>query len=233
MTAPNRPAPDGAYVIGEKYGREHTRESVKDTIAHPARADLEKAVGGWGLFREKQGATWAQHYDGQNALRNRADLVKAASGHCSAFLGYNWDVPASKWVVAPFDTELGPAKRAVVDQAKNGIVLKAGGLWRVDVHATVSGYTLNQTIVPLPTAPYFTVITTYNPILPQYLLEVVNADGTLYTSRRFHAVANMSFEQSGYTGVNFPQSSAFSHTFVIDHMPVENDPAASNHWKTV
>ncbi|QIS05942.1 hypothetical protein F5X71_29785 [Nocardia brasiliensis] len=233
MTTPNLPAPDSAYVVGEKFAREHTAATVKDTIANPARAGLDKAVDGWGQFRRKQAVTWADHFDGQTSLRNRADLIKAASGHCSAFMGYNWDVPPSKWVVAPFDTALGPTKRAVVDPATNGIVLKAGGLWRVDVHATMSGYTMNQTIIPIISPPYFTVVTTYNPILPQYNIEIVNADGTLYTARRFHAVANMSFEQSGLGGVNYPQSSAFSHTFVLDNMPTEDDPAAPNHWKTV
>ncbi|GAB4588748.1 hypothetical protein [Nocardia sp. IFM 10818] len=231
MTAPNGATPDGAYVIGSDFGSKTNKDQVKPMIEGSARKNLTDAFSLVGGLFQKIGATRADHFDGQNQLKDRTDLIRDASGYGSAFMGYNWDVPPSKWVVVPFDTQLGPVKGLTV--GNHGLVLKKGGLWRVDAHATVSGYTLNQTIMPLSFPPYFTVITTYNPILPNYLIEVINADGTLYTSRMFHAVANMSFESQGLFGVNFPQSSAFSHTFVLDHMPPESSPGADTHWKTV
>lgn len=231
MTAPNGAVPDGAYVIGADYGSNIEQDAVKPILDGKGREMLMKAAGGALDFFRRIGATRADHYDGQNQLKNRMDLIRDASGYGSAFMGMNWEVPASKWVVVPYDTQLGPIKGLSV--ANDGLVLKKGGLWRIDAHPTVSGYTQNQTILPIISPPYFYVLITYNPILPTYLLEVVNADGSLYTSRMYHAVANMAHEVSGLNAVNHPQSSAFSHTFVLDNMPAADSPDAPQHWKTV
>lgn len=234
MTAPNKPDADGAYVIGDHYGSEVPKDkpAVEQFITAPARQALEKIVASMLKFDTDLKITRANHYDGQNQLKNRTDLLNNVSGYGSAFMGYNWDVPHSRWVVMPFDTQLGPVKGVAVDGGN--LVLKKGGLWRVDAHATSTGYTLNQTIIPLPNPPFFMVKTEYNPIIPQYILEVLNADGSVFTQRKFDSVPNMSFAASGLVGgVNAPASAAFSHTFVLPNMPPESDPAAAESWKRV
>ncbi|MBP2211069.1 hypothetical protein JOJ87_001413 [Rhodococcus ruber] len=75
--------------------------------------------------------------------------------------------------------------------------------------------------------------TRYNPIVPTYLLEVVNSTGTVLTSRRFDAVSGVAPNQMTQEAVNKPVSTSFSHTFVLEDMPPEDDPTAPEHWAYV
>lgn len=139
MTAPNHKVPDGAYVIGEDFGQGISKDAVKPLINGKATDMLWQAAAGIFKMRETVGATQAEHFDGQNALRARMDLLREVSGYGAAFMGMNWAVPTEKWVVMPFDTGLGPAKG--VEVKDGGLVLKKGGLWRIDLHGTSQGYT--------------------------------------------------------------------------------------------
>ncbi|WP_407107877.1 hypothetical protein [Rhodococcus aetherivorans] len=234
MTAPGQDAPDGAWTLGSGMGQHLAGMSPDDVVAvttSTARADLTEAVDGYTAQRQQQSATRAEHTSGQQALKNRLDLLQSVAGHACAFMGYNWTVPHSTWVVLPFDTQLGPVKRAgVVTPADNSgwLVLKAGGLWQIDAHATVQGYSIGVTFYWLNNILY--TITNYNPIVPTYMLEVVDAHGNLLSPRRFDAVTGVSPNQQSTDAVNLPVSSYFSHTFVVEDMPPEDDPAAPQHW---
>ncbi|RBO87951.1 hypothetical protein DFR74_110207 [Nocardia puris] len=115
--------------------------------------------------------------------------------------------------------------------ADGRIVLKSGGLWRIDAHATLSGYTLNQMVVPIPTPPYFTVVTTYDPIAPKFWIEVVTSRGEFLTVRACDSLPNVATYAAGLAQVVAnPFSTTFTHTFVLDEMPAEADPAAPDHW---
>ncbi|GAB4584392.1 hypothetical protein [Nocardia sp. IFM 10818] len=237
MTAPNHQTPDGAFEIGDKFGQGIGKDAVKPLIDGKARDMLWEAAKGIFRHREKVGATAAEHYDGQNAMRMRMDLLRDASGYGSAFMGKNWDVPAAKWVVMPFDTGLGPAKGVAVQDGR--LVLKKGGLWRVDFHGAASGYTTSTTMTyypPVGGMPGRWVTTTeHTGIKPVYVIEVVGPDGKIFSSRRYESLANLSLVANGWFNPanNFPLSAAFSHTFVLPEMPPETDPKASESWYRV
>ncbi|WP_032380946.1 hypothetical protein [Rhodococcoides fascians] len=225
---PNHDAPEGALVQGGRFSQDVTAETAKQIQTAAARDALELAADGFNekLFR-RVAATRATLADGQNNFAHRLDLLDNAAGHVSAVMGMNWMIPHNKWVVLPFDNQIGPAKKAAVvkPSANSGwLALKAGGLWRVDAHVTVSGYTSNVTYLPVIYPPYFVAINTYSPIKPVFLLEVMTPAGKLLTSRRFDAVTPVAVEQQGFVGVNFPNSSAFSHTFVVEEIAPDAPP---------
>lgn len=235
MTSPDGGSPDGSLAAGlfASWQARTQADEKSHLTAEPLQA-WEGAQNALHGARQQQYQAAAELEDGQNALAGRIDLLGQASGHACAVMGHTWTVPHSTWVTLPFGTPLGPPKNAAVQStaATNGmLVLKAGGLWRVDAHVCVEGYTQNTTIIPVIYPPYFIVQTTYNPIDPVYLLEVLDAQGNLLTAKQFHAVTGIGLDYAGgIVPINHPHSSHFQHTFVIEHMPPPNDPSAPDHW---
>ncbi|KAA0016756.1 hypothetical protein [Antrihabitans cavernicola] len=230
MTTPGGVAPGGAHQQGGKFGQDETEASARQKITQPTRDVWQIVQDAWKGRFEDQGAVLADQKDGQVALNGRLDLLQATAGHACAFMSHTYTVPPSTVVRIPFNTQLGPMKKAGVDTSAGRLVLKAGGLWRVDSQTCIEGYTLNQTIIPTSTAPFFTVITTYDAIVPHYVIQVMRADGSILSSRVFDGVTGVSMGASGFSAVAAPNSSHFSHTFVLDNMPPEDDPSAPEHW---
>ncbi|CAM4322005.1 hypothetical protein NONI108955_20715 [Nocardia ninae] len=233
MTTPHQPRPDSAYVVGDKYGSDQTQQSVKTAINNRDLASFKEAQVEWKDQWQNNSDRLAYVINGQNAQSQRLELIKDIDGFASAFMGQNWTVSPSTTVMIPFNGKLGPNKKA--DVTEDGrLVLKAGGLWRIDAQATLSGYTLNQTIIPIISPPYFTVLTSYDPIAPKFWLEVMNAQGQHLTVRACDTLPNVAVYGAGVLSVvNNPATTAFNHTFVLENMPPVDDPAAPDHWAYV
>lgn len=235
MTAPDGGIPDGSLAPGLfAAAQAKTLEDFQAEITAMPREVWQLAQDAWKGTCQQQQMFIADMQDGQNALRSRVELLNQVSGHACAVMGNTWSVPHSTWVKLPFTTQLGPVKNAAVQStaSTNGVlVLKAGGLWRVDAHVCVEGYTQNSTVMPVIYPPYFIIQTTYNPIDPEYLLEVLDAQGNLLTAKRFNAITGIGLDYSGgIVPINHPHSSHFQHTFVIEDMPPPDDPSAPDHW---
>lgn len=233
MTTPGINAPDGAYVIGARYGQDQNEEGIYRATTGKTRASFQNAQDKWKFGFDVEDERLDSIFDGQNALQGRLDLLQGTSGYATAFMSKSWDVPHSKWCVLPFDSQLGPVKGAgVVRPEPNSgwLALKSGGLWRVDAHVTIAGYTLNQQIIGTSTPPYFTVFTTYNPIAPTLLIEVFNGAGVLLTARHADALPNVAaYGASLFTVLNNPSTVAFNHTFVLDNFDA-GGPNGSSEW---
>lgn len=234
MTTPGQNAPDGAWQFGDRMGQEMAGLSqaqlIEMQVAGP-RAKLLEAVDLFNLFKQRQDSTPAWMTDGQNALRNRLDLLEQASGYGSAVMSKNWNIPYNQWVVLPFDAQLGPVKGVAVtapDERTGWLTLKKGGLWRVDTHFTVTGMSIGLQFYYVGTTPIF--YNTYSPIFPKVALEVVDAQGAVITAKQFDLVSDIAINSQGLAQQNAPRSGAFSHTFVLENMPPEDDPAAPDHW---
>lgn len=235
MTTPGASAPDGAWQLGSTYGQGMTEDSVMQATTGQARASLLDAVAGYALHLGEQEATRADLIDGQNSLKSRLDLLADVSGYGSAVMGWNWQIPYSQWIALPFDTQLGPAKSVAIStpvENSGFLTLKKGGLWRVDAHCTVSGFSIglsyfwNGSIL----IPY----NTYSPIFPTLRIEVLDATGQVISASEYNMVSDLQLNsETLFTYTNAPRSGAFSKTFVLDHMPPETDPSAPDHWKHV
>ncbi|RJO79304.1 hypothetical protein D5S18_02945 [Nocardia panacis] len=238
MTTPSGNRPDGAYTIGSRFGADQTEDGTRQQMGLPIKQAWQ---GAQDTFRKQWRANddgLASVLNGQAALSNRLDLLRGVSGFASAYLGRNWSVRAGAKVVLPFDTGVGPVKHAGVVKPsgdKSGwLVLKAGGLWRVDTHLTSVGHTTNELIVPIATPPYFIVLISYDPIAPVYWIEVFNGKGDLLTVRQCDALTNVAvYSAQLFTIVSTPFTTTFAHTVVLDDMPPENDPAAPESWAYV
>jgi hypothetical protein len=231
VTTPGGSAPDGAWVLGSDYGKSITEESAKVTMKTPVINVWEGAQINWRQWLEKPFDTFADLKDGQIAYNDRVDLLNQVSGFSASVMGRNWLVPLSTWVRVPFGVQVGPGKRAGVEPAVpenvgGRLIIKAGGLWRVDALMNCLGYTRRYNWGGL------TGVDTYDywPLSVTYLLEVVNSAGTVLTSRECKSQAGNQF-----TSVSIPQdptvaqSVAFSHTFVLDNI----DEANSATWSYV
>lgn len=231
MTTPNGNAPDGAYVIGSRYGQDRDESNIRSTIKAPpinAWQHAQDVIKEWCMVEK---ATMADHKDGQNAIRDRMDLLNQNDGYGCAFMGYNWNIGHSQWIVIPFDEQLGPMKKAQVSKPvpESGfLTLKAGGLWRIDTHIAITGYSVWYLYVDPGWLPY------YEPIYPTLMLEVVAADGSLISATEYNMVSDLTQSQAIYaTDVNAPRSAAFTKTLVLDDMPDEAAAGASDHWVNV
>lgn len=234
MTTPGAPAPDGAFVIDEgEWGQGHTEASVDQALTGNVRESLEKAVTGF-AERRKIFYSAAEIRDGQLALNNRIDLLKGSSGHGSCVMSHNWRVNTlNVWKNLPYNTQLGPVDRVGI--TGHGLVLKSGGLWRVDLISAIEGYTLGLGSRINPVTGFLEFYNMFREIKPRYLIEVVSADGTLLTSRQHDSTPNPFYTEYAppTRGLTGPHSTDFSHTFVLPEMPPEDDPTAPDHWVQV
>lgn len=233
MTTPGGAAPDGAYVIGTEFGQDQNETTVRAAIRQPVINPWSLAQFNWrDLFLEKFD-TVANLKDGQNAYKDRLDLLNQVSGHGSTVMGQNWQVPLNKWCAVPFTVQVGPMKRTGLDTANGRVSLKAGGLWRVDALMNCLGYTVHFTpgftIGGITYPPYWT----YNPLSVSYLIEVVSAAGMVLTAREFKAQVGGQPNEVKYSPIppDLPSSSAFSHTFVLENMPGQDtESGATGGW---
>lgn len=231
MTTPNQPRPDDKafvvddpdpYGLGPNYSQGWTEESVDQEIEGQARDVLEEAAGNFSIWRNNGGATLAAAADMQLNYNNAVSLLNDVSGYGSAWMSHNWDLPINQWVILPFNRQIGPVKGTEITDQKYGgcLVLKKRGLWRVDLHNTCQGYTTY--ITPTPTPPYF--ITSYGPIVPEYQIQVMRPDDTLFTGKLFGSTSYAVSTELLRAAVDQPHSTAFMHTFVID-IDDEDDPS--------
>ena len=231
VTTPNQPRPDDKafvvddpdpYGLGQNYNQGWTEESVDQEIEGQAREILEEAASGFNIWKQQGGATLAAAADGQLNYNNALSLLNDVSGYASAWMSHNWLVPLNSWVVLPFNRQIGPVKGATVDDQKydGSICIKKRGLWRVDLHTTVQGFTTYITPSPIP--PYF--IPYYGPIVPQYQIQVMSANDALHTGKLYGTTSSATNTVMQQSEVDHPHSSAFTHTFVVD-IPDEDDPS--------
>lgn len=163
--------------------------------------------------------------DAQLALNNRTDLLKQVSGYATAYLGQNWNLPPNAAVVLPFNRQLGPVKNTQLNNT-DGILLKSKGLWRVEAHLTQTAsvlYTqMYYTVGPPPLfIPFPVIIPYYMPVSVRYRIEVIRqGDGQLMSVKTYNQFPDT---RMGSAGVTAPQSTAFSHTFVVDIDPNDSD----------
>ncbi|MEV0759509.1 hypothetical protein [Nocardia sp. NPDC050435] len=233
MTTPQQPPPENAYVVGDKYGSDQTEQSIRTTITDRDLATAKEAQIAWKGQWEDNSDRLAFAINGQQAQSQRLALLQDIDGYASGFMGQSWTVSPSTTVQIPFNRQLGPQKKAEV-AADGRLILKAGGLWRIDAHLTFSGYTLNQTIMPISTPPYFIVIQTWDPISAKFWLEVMNAQGQHLTVRACDALPNVALYGANTSEiVNNPASVAYNHTFVLENMPSPDDSTAPDHWAYV
>lgn len=230
MTTPGQNAPDGAYAIGSRYGQDRTEENIRSQIKAPpinAWQYAQDVIKEWCMVERK---SLADHKDGQHNIRDRMDLLNQNDGYGCAFMGFNWGVGHSQWVVLPFDEQLGPMKHVQVTEPIPGesgfLTLKAGGLWRIDTHICVTGYNIEYVYTGNALFPY------NYPLEPTLMLEVVSASGSLITAMQYDMVTDLTESDSVLYGtqINAPRSAAFSKTFVLPDMPPEDDPLAADHW---
>lgn len=222
MTTPGAVEPDGAYVIGDpEYGQDVTEESMKQSVEAQARADLETAAEKYGNAKGRLGATRANWYDGQNAFKDRLDLLEDIQGYGSSFMQYNWDVPENVWVVVPYEGQIGPAKRVSINP-EGELVLKAGGLWRADSLACVQGYSISLEMYYINGYPVF--YNYYNPIVASNMLEVIAPDETIFTAKYYTNTTGVPVNSMTPQGIDSPVTYSFNNTFVIPEVD-ENDPA--------
>ncbi|WP_306358708.1 MULTISPECIES: hypothetical protein [unclassified Nocardia] len=226
MTSPNGASPEGAHRRGSGFGSGDTPESAQQAMTTPTREKWEQAQARWGERRAVDASALDAIAGAGSGVRQRLALLADIDGYANAFMSRNWNVDANRTVQLPFDRVNGPVTKADVDGDSGRLVLKADGLWRVDAQVTVSGYTQNQTIYPIITPPYFTVVTTYDPIVPQLRLVVTNAAGDVLTSRRADTLPNVAiYGAGGFQLLNHRSSIAFQHTFVLDAVTAD-DPAS-------
>lgn len=230
MTTPNGSAPDGAWVVGSSYGSDLNEDSIRDAVTQAPIDAWQIAQDSWKYACQQQRQWAADLRDGQNGLKNRLDLLEEVSAYGAAVMGYSWRIPHSTWVVLPFETQLGPAKGVTVSApvAASGLLtLKKGGLWRIDAHATVEGYTYNMITASQ---------VMYSTIVPRLMIELVDhVSGSLISATRYDFESELSTSADSFISptVNAPQSGAFSKTFVLPEMLPEDDPEASESWVDV
>ncbi|MDG3012446.1 hypothetical protein G4X40_20100 [Rhodococcus sp. D2-41] len=239
MTTPGGHAPDGAWVVGSRYGQDITEASAEELMTRPGRTAYEAAAGSFREWREQYRSSIANMKDGQLALNGRTDLLKNVSGYGCAVMGRNWQLPHGSMVVMPFDRQVGPTKHVSIvseDQYHGRLCLKAGGLWRVDALLSLryQAFTRQVTLEPLyPGGPM--IVHTYDyekTVTPSYTIEVLDSQGNVFSPKVFQgtsAVTNWWAKDSGGSPTR-SQSNAFSTTFVVPEMPPEDDPDAPNHW---
>ncbi|MDG3012447.1 hypothetical protein G4X40_20105 [Rhodococcus sp. D2-41] len=190
MTTPGGAAPDGAWQYGSRYGQDITEASAKAMIRGQGAPGYESADDHWKGEIDKFAADLDAVRDGQIGLGDRVDLLEGAQGYCCLFMSRNWNVPGGRWIVLPFDTQLGPNVGAS-PYSGAGIVFGSQGLWRADAHVT---------FYP-PPASWFGS-TTY--VLAQLSIVVMNG-GYEFSRKTFDIVITSAGAETA----------AFSHTFVL------------------
>ena len=223
MTTPVGGAPEGGLTQGGTFNKDVTEETAKAAIGNPVRGSFQTAQDNFKQMINVPASVFDNVAFVTETMDTRLALLEGVSGYVSSYMGNNWNIPnEAQWYVLPFNKRVGPAKKASVFANGTGtgwLKLDAGGLWRVDLLLQTSGYTMSQTITPLPFPPYFTVVTTYESIVPRFLIEVIDDQGNLITARRQETRSNL--YGGGFGSDGAPTSTHFSHTFVLDR--IENE----------
>ncbi|WP_151530522.1 MULTISPECIES: hypothetical protein [Corynebacterium] len=156
MTAPHGTQPEGFIGVS---GLHAMQQMTEDDVRRRLRLPIEGAVGDArskfleglrvsvfaplaAIFRGERPSGFGDvadaFQDGQEALRNRIDLLDGVRGYCQAYMSKNvngaWGVDNTRQL--PFDVPLGPSRGAHVDAEKGGIVIEEQGLWTISVMAT-------------------------------------------------------------------------------------------------
>lgn len=231
MTTPGQSAPDGAWQYGDSMGQDMAGMSeaeVIDVATAAPRLDLVRAVNGFNAMQTSLLSSAADMTDGQRNLRNRIELLEGITAHGSSVMSKNWTIDVlNTWKTLPFDTQLGPATR--VGFTSNALVLKGGGVWRVDAHIAASGYTIGLRIRTNPVTGFFEAYNIYREMKPAYMLEIRDAAGTLLSARSFDATPEAFYTEYGLpgNGLTGPYSTHYQTTFVIDRPDDTTDDASA------
>ncbi|WP_280485348.1 hypothetical protein [Nocardia cyriacigeorgica] len=189
MTMPGQTKPDGAFVLGSRFGQDESEASFISRIRGDVLPGWEEGQDGIKAVDNDITDRLNNFQDAQLELTERVDLLESVTGYCSTFLSKNWELKGGAFRLLPFDSQLGPRKGT--ELAQSGIKLSTKGLWRVDAHVTwypaPSGWGQSNT-------PGATKIV------------VIYADtGNVYTEKEFDGVI------TPYGA----ETCSFSHTFVI------------------
>lgn len=234
MTSPNSPSPDVAYVWGEgsSFGQDVTEQSAMTAMRTSPISPWEVAQTSWKQACAEKRSELAVLRDGQLHLSGRMDLLDRVSGYAACVMSHSWNIPHSRWIVLPYDTQLGPSKAVEVStpNPETGfLTLKRGGLWRLDTHITVSGFAIGLNFYLQNGVPVF--YNTYSPVYPRVLIELVDSSGNLISATDGSIVTTLANNAETAAGwLEAPRSLAFSKTFVLPDMPPEDDEGASDHW---
>lgn len=138
MTTPGGSAPDGAYVLGGRYGQDITEESAHAIMR--GNAPLSGFQDAQDALKGRFNGVTQQFVDGQLELNQRLDLLYGVNGYAAAYMGQNWNVLPGVAVELPFNRQIGPVKNAeLVTATRRGYIrLLAEGLWRADLLANCS-----------------------------------------------------------------------------------------------
>lgn len=206
-----------------------SQNAVIEMMTAAPRAELLKAVTGFNASRTRLQSSAADLTDGQNALRGRLDLLQGITAHGTSVMSKNWTVDVlNTWKTLPFDRQLGPVTRVGV--TSDALVLKGGGLWHIDVHAAVSGYTIGLGSRINPATNMLEFYNMYREIKPAYMLEIRDAAGVLLSARSFDATPESFYTEyappgQGRTG---PYTTSFHTVFVVDRP--DDTTADPNAW---
>ena len=185
MTTPGGDAPDGAYVIGSRFGSDETEAGIRAKLRGGTLNGYEDSQMQWQGLTSDLAELADEIRDGQLDLIDRIDLLEGVEGYCSTFLGKNWNVAPGQRIKLPFDVQLGPNKGAV--PYNDGIRLLSKGLWRSDCH--VSFYK----------SPGAAIAASVHVMVCRV------SDDTVYSEHEYDIVVTASGAETA----------AFSHTFVI------------------
>lgn len=210
MTSPNEWTPD----VGSS-GFEDTK-SIANWLGQGIRDSFDQ---------------FADVQDGQNSLNWRMDEIASTSGHCAGVMGRNWKVPLNTWVQVPFTVQVGDSVNAAVSPESGAVrgtlTLQKPGVWDVDVLMNMRGFTrqyiwggIGGPGLPPPADQYV-----YAPIAVEFELSIASViTGNVITAKRFQAQVGVNVTSIGIPndGLQQPQSSAFTHTFVLT--PFASEP---------
>lgn len=196
MTSPGGLAPDGAWVVGGRYGQDITEASAKAAIRGQSVGGYEDAQATLKALSDDLDGNINGVRDGQLDLSDRIDLLEGVQGYCNLFLSKNWQISGNGTrITLPFDTQLGPNKGANPWNGQ-GIRLLTKGLWRADAHVSF-----------MPPAPSW--LTGVSSVTVQAWIKVVStaggANSGAFTEAEYDAAI---------TSVS-PETISFSHTFVV------------------
>lgn len=135
MSYPIGNAPDGAFVVGGRYGQDLTPAGVNAAIRGKNLGGFINAQGTWDEKFSELALEASTLRDGQLELKDRVDLLDGVRGYGSLFMSRNWNVAQNAYVVLPFDRQLGPMK-GVTHRDGTHFFLNDQGLYRADLHVS-------------------------------------------------------------------------------------------------
>ncbi|ORL15419.1 hypothetical protein [Prescottella equi] len=120
MTAPGAPRPDGAYVVGSKFGQDVTEASVRGLLKDVSLSGFKDAQNNfWGKFQT--------FTDGQLLLNQRTDLLSPLLDYGSAYANTSQGIDQTGQV--NFTNQIGPMQGCRLQSGR--IILQDKGLWDI------------------------------------------------------------------------------------------------------